>query len=149
MSIFVCNYYKYGLLSHVSYKTHYTRMNINLHVTYVYFNGAKSSIEFKFNDYNIFIDMKYILQNLLTYGDNRKIVKLEYYSPWIENKRKTEFRNFKLKMGAYVRATWNTFFHLETKVPIELDTTISRSVKDIIKKLEHPHGYWNVTFYLC
>lgn len=50
------NYYKYGPLSHT--KTHYTIININWHVTYVYFNGVKPSIEFKFNEYTPLANLK-------------------------------------------------------------------------------------------
>lgn len=46
--------------------------------------------------------------HIAPYGHNRKIVKLEYRSPSIENEEKTEFNNFELKTGAGVSAIWNT-----------------------------------------
>lgn len=65
-SINIYNYYKYGALVSLSHtKTYYTGMNIIWHVTIVYFNGAKSSVEFKNNEYTPFEDLKYFLQNIL------------------------------------------------------------------------------------
>lgn len=84
-------------------KTYYTRMNINWHITYVYFNDANPSIEFKFNEYTPLVDLKYILHNLLSYRDNRKIMKVEYRSPSINNEWNIKFINFELKTNADAR----------------------------------------------
>lgn len=121
-------------------------MNINWHVTYVYFNDVKPLVEFKFNECIPFADLKYILQDLLPYEDNWKIVKLEYCSPSIDNEGKIEFNNFELKTGANLRAVWNIFSSLETKLVIEVDAIILRSIKYIMKMLKRTEEYWNVMF---
>lgn len=92
---------------------------------------VKPSIKFKFNEYISFPDLKYILHNFLPYSDNKKLVKFEYRSPSIDNKGKIEFINFEQKTGAYLKAMWNTFFCYKMKVPIEVDTMISRSIDSI------------------
>lgn len=96
-------------------KPHFTIMNINWHIANVYFNGVKSSIEFKFNEYTPLADPKYILENLLPYSDNWKIVKLEYCSLTIEHEWKIEFNKFEMETGADLRAMWNTFFYYNQK----------------------------------
>lgn len=58
-----------------------------------------------------------------------------------DNIRKIEFTNFELKMDADVRVILNTFFYFKIKVSLELEVTISRPVKDIVKMLKHPSGY--------
>lgn len=81
------------------------------------------------------------IHHLLPYRDNRKIVKLKYRSPVIGNERKIDFNKFELKTQAGVRAMWNTYFCFETKVPHELEVTISRSIEDILKMLKRASGY--------
>ena len=73
--------------------------------------------------------------------DNRRIVKLEYRTSSIDNGGKIEFNKFELKTQADVRAMWNTYFRFETKVLLELEATISRSVEDIVKMLKRPPEY--------
>lgn len=89
---------------------------INWHVPYVYFNIAKHTIEFKFNEYTTIVDLNFILENLLPYFDNQKIVKLEYRSPSINNEGKIVFSNFEPKAGANVRVMWNIIFLLWNKM---------------------------------
>lgn len=68
-------------------------------------------------------------------------MKLEYRSSSIDNEGKIEFNKFELKMQADVRAMWNTYFRFETKIPLELEVTLQRSVEDIMKMCKHPLGY--------
>lgn len=81
------------------------------------------------------------MHNLLSYGDNRKILKSEYRLLSISNESKIEFNNDELKTDADVRAMWNTFFCFETKVSIKLEAMISRPVEDIVKMLKRPPRY--------
>lgn len=46
-----------------------------------------------------------------------------------------------LKTQAGVRAIWNTYFRFETKIPLELEATVSRLVEDIAKMLKCPPEY--------
>lgn len=41
-------------------------------------------------------------------------------------------------MNANLRVMWNTFNPYETKYPIELDPTIARSIKYILRMLKCP-----------
>ncbi|KAI5409230.1 hypothetical protein KIW84_054869 [Lathyrus oleraceus] len=87
---------------------------------------------FKLTDFTFLEDIKEEIHYLLPYGDNRKIVKLENHSPSIDNIGNIEFNKFELKTQSDVRTMWNTYFRFETKVLLELETTISRSIKDIL-----------------
>lgn len=141
--------YKYGyLISYFFTKSHYTKMNMNWHVAYVYYNGTKPSIKFKFTEYTPLVDLNFILENLLEYSDNRRIVKLEYRSSSIDNERNIQFKT-ELKTDADLRVMWNTFNRYETKGLIELNVTIARSIEDIMKMLKRPSWCWNVLFDLC
>lgn len=73
--------------------------------------------KFKISEYNPFADLQYEVHNLIPCGDNRKIVKLGYHSLSINNECKIEFNNYKLKMDANIRATWNIFFSFRNKNP--------------------------------
>lgn len=63
-------------------------MNIIWHGAYFYFNGTESPSGFKFTEYTPFEDLKSILEMLLQYSDNRRIVKLEYRPPRLTTKEK-------------------------------------------------------------
>ena len=97
--------------------------------------------KFKLNEYTSLADIKYKIHRLLPYGDNRRIVKLDHRSLSIDNRWKIEFNNFELKTDADIRAMWNTYFRFETKVPLELEATLQRSVEDILKMCKRPPGY--------
>ena len=114
------------------------KLNIKWHVGVVHFTGATRSREFKFTVYTPIEDVREILQELVPYGDNRKVVKIEYRSPSIDKDGKLVFINRELKNGADLRAMWNTFDSFEEKVPIELDATLRRSVDDIMMMLQRP-----------
>ena len=58
-------------------------------------------------------------------------MKLEYHSPSIDNGEKIEFNKFELKTQANVRDMWNTYFRFETKIPLELEGTLQRSIEDM------------------
>lgn len=73
-------------------------------------------------------------------------MKLTYCSPSINNEDKIKFNNYELKTDANGRAMWNTTFHFETKVSIEVEATISRSIVNIVKTLKRPPEYLNVMF---
>lgn len=95
----------------------------------------------KLTEFTSLEDIKYEIHQLLPYGDNRRILKLEYRSSSIDNERKIEFNKFEFKTQTDVRAMWNTYFCFKTKVLLELEATISKSAENIAKMLEHPFGY--------
>lgn len=100
---------------------------INWYVANVSFSSATPERKFKLNEYTSLTDIKYEIHHLLPYGDNWRIVKLEYRSPLIDNGEKIEFNNFELKTVVDVRVMWNTYFRFEIKVLLELEARISRS----------------------
>lgn len=118
--------YKYGVSYLILFtKTHQTKMSIYWYVGFVYFSGAKTSIEFKVTEYTSLVDMKSIIGNLLEYSDNKKVVKLEYCLSLIDNERKTQFNNFELKTDEDLRVMWSTFYRYKIKCSIELVAKIS------------------------
>ncbi|CAI8588830.1 unnamed protein product [Vicia faba] len=92
----------------------------------------------KFTVYTPIEDVCEILQELIPYSENRKVVKIEYRSPSVDKYEKLVFINRKLKNEDDLQVMWNTFTSFEEKVLIELDTTITRSVNDIIIMLQRP-----------
>ncbi|XP_058776680.1 uncharacterized protein LOC131651008 [Vicia villosa] len=115
-------------------------MNIKWYVGVVHFISVTPSREFKFAKYTPIEDVCEILQKLVPYDDNRKVVKIEYRSPSVDKYGKLVFINRELKNDADIQAMWNTFTSFEEKVSIELDVTISRSVDDIIMMFQHLRG---------
>ncbi|XP_058726295.1 uncharacterized protein LOC131597625 [Vicia villosa] len=115
-------------------------MNIKWHVGVVHFIGNTPSRKLKFTKYTPIEDVLEILQKRVPYGDNRKVVKIEYRSPSVDKDGKLVFINCELKNDSDIWALWNTFTSFEEKVSIELDATISRSVDDIIRMLQRPCG---------
>lgn len=86
-------------------------MNINWNIEYVYFNAEEPSIAFKFADEYIPLgDLKFVLEELLPYDDNWKIMKFEYSPPSSNNEENIKFNMFELKTATDVMAMWNTFF---------------------------------------
>lgn len=61
------------------------------------------------------IDMKFILENLLLYSYNQRVVKLEYRSSSIDNEGKIQLNKFELKTNEDLRVTWSTFHCYKTK----------------------------------
>lgn len=68
-------------------------------------------------------------------------MKFEYRWSSINNDDNIEYNNYELKTDANVRTMLNIFFCFETKVLIELDVTISKTVEDIVKMLKRPPKY--------
>lgn len=70
---------------------------------------------FKLTDFISLKDIKDEIHYLLPYRDKRRIVKLEYHSPSIDNEGKIEFNKFKLKTQVDVRVMWDTYFRFKIK----------------------------------
>lgn len=68
--------------------------------------------------------MKSTLDNLLGYPDNKRIVKLYYRSPLIDNEGDIQFKMFELKTNVDLMIMWSTCHHYETKGLIEKDYKI-------------------------
>lgn len=66
------------------------------------------------------------------------VVKLEFRSPSIDNEGKIQFTMLKLKTNGDLKVMWSTFYRYSIKGSIEMDATIQRSDKDIIKMLQRP-----------
>lgn len=58
-----------------------SQINIIWYVANVFLSSAIPRKKFKINEYTSFADLQYEMHNLIPYGDNKKIVKLEYCSP--------------------------------------------------------------------
>lgn len=121
-----------------------SQINIHWYVANVSFSDSTLGWAFKLTDFTSLEDIKYEIHYLLPYGDKWRIVKLEYHSPLMVNEGKIEFNKFELKTQAGARVVWNTYFRYETKVSLELEATLQRSVEDILKMCKHPPRYWNV-----
>lgn len=82
------------LVSKIKYKMfQYSYLN------FVYFNGEKSHLEFRFIKIVCLVDLKYTLENQFHYPYNQRVVKLYYRSYSINIKGNMQFNKFKLKMS--------------------------------------------------
>lgn len=106
-SLFIYNFYKYG---HSFYFFIQTRMNTYIHLAFVYFNGTKSALQFWVSKDILLINLKRKINKLLRCPENRKVVKLEYHSLSIDNKRKICFTMIELKTNDDLKITWNVFY---------------------------------------
>lgn len=78
------------IVSHSIFFTQ-TRMTTHPHLTFVYFNEAKSSFQLRICKDIFFINLKIKLNTLLRYPKNQRVVELKYHSPSIDNEEKIGF----------------------------------------------------------
>lgn len=95
----------------------------------MYFNDVKSFVDFRFIEDTTLDVLKIKLDNLLYHTDKRKVVKIEYNFPSIDNEEKIWFSKVKLKTNEDM---WTTYHRYETKGSIEMDVTIVSSIDNII-----------------
>lgn len=60
------------------------------HLTFIYFNNMSPSFEFRVIEDIPLVVLKSKLDNLLCYPNNRKVVKIEYHSPLIDNQERLD-----------------------------------------------------------
>lgn len=120
-----------------------TRMKKYWFITFVYFNDVLPPLQFRVTTDTLLVDLKSRMQNNLHYSDNRRVIKIEYYSPSLYNTWKMKFRKFELKMNEDLRIVWSTFHCYATKDPIEVNVTLARSTDDILKMLKCPQPSLN------
>ncbi|XP_058776582.1 uncharacterized protein LOC131650896 [Vicia villosa] len=108
------------------------------HLTFVYFNGAKPPLQFRFSEDTPLAELITILNSLLQYPKNRKVVKLEYRLPSLDADIKVQFTQFALKTDDDLKILWSTFRRYSTKGRIEVNAKIQRSGEYVIKMLQRP-----------
>ncbi|XP_058774717.1 uncharacterized protein LOC131648989 [Vicia villosa] len=109
------------------------------HLAFVYFNsGYPMSFQFRFSHDTLFAKLISSLNSLLQYPENRKVVKLEYRSPSLDDEGDVQFTPFDVKNDEDLAVIWITFDRFSSKGPIELDAKLQRSGADVIKMLTHP-----------
>lgn len=79
------------------------------YLAFVYFNRVKSPVDFRLTNGTSLDVLKSKLDYLLHHTENRKVVKIEYYSPSIDNEGNIRFSKFELKIDE------------DLKDPIEVD----------------------------
>lgn len=114
-----------------------TSMNPYPHLAFVYFNDANPPFQFRVYEDILLFDLKSKLNTLLRYPENWRVVKLQYCLPLIDNEMEIQFTMFELKSDDDLKVIWSTFYHYSTKGLMNLDATIQRSVKYIIRMLQH------------
>lgn len=110
----------------------------------MYINSVKPHVDLTITKDTHIVVLKFKLDNILYHIDNKKVVKIEYHSPSIDNEGKIWFSKFELKMDGDLKLMWSTYHRYETNGLIKVDATITRSVNDIIKILKHPESSSNV-----
>ena len=117
-------------------------IKIRWYVASVSFSDGKTPRRtFKLNDLTLLDDIKDEIHYLLPYGDKRKVVKLEYRSPSVDNEGNVVFNKVELKNQDDVMAMWRTFFGFEEKYPLGFEATVRRTVDEILKMCKRPPGY--------
>ena len=110
------------------------------HLAFVYFEtGYPMPFQFRFSRDTPFAELIPSLNTLLHYPENRKVVKLEYRSPSLNDEGGIKFTPFEIKNDEDLAVLWTTFDRFSSKGPIELDAKLQRSADDVIKMLTHPH----------
>lgn len=100
-------------------------------MTVVSFNDVKSPVDFRIpEDTNNIVVLRSLLDNLLSYTENRKVCKIEFCAPWINIEGNVKYNNIKLKIDEDLKVMWRAYRCRQTKGPIEFD--------DIIKMLKRP-----------
>lgn len=94
-------------------------------------------LEFRFIEITCLINLKSIKDNLLWYLDNQIVVEPCYHLPSINNEGKIQFIKFELKTDEHLVFMWFTFPYYKTKSSINLDATIAKSTKYILKMLKY------------
>lgn len=125
-------------------KTQHTRMSTHPHLAFLYFNGAKSPLQFSVSKDIPLVDLKSKLDALHQYAENQRVFKLEYRSSLIDDEENIWFNKLELKTNEDLKITWNIFYRHASKCLIELDATIARSTKDSLKMFQRPEPLiWN------
>ncbi|XP_058751977.1 uncharacterized protein LOC131625098 [Vicia villosa] len=107
------------------------------HIAFIYFNGAKPPLQFSFSEDTPLAELITILNSLLQYTENMKVVKLEYRSPSLDTEGNVQFTQFTLKTDDDLKVMWSTFRRYSIKGPLEVDAKIRR-FEDVIKMLQRP-----------
>lgn len=96
----------------VSHSIFFTRIKMATysHLAFVYLNDGKLSLQFWVCEDILLVNVKIKLNTLLRYPENYKVVKLEYHSPLIDNKRKIHFIMLELKIDDDLKVMWSTFY---------------------------------------
>lgn len=106
------------------------------HIAFVCFNCMSPPFEFMSTKDTLLVDLKFKLDNLLCYPDNRMMVKIECRLPSIDSEGNVKFNKFQLKTSENLRVMWSTFLRYATKGLIEEDVTLTISINDILKMLK-------------
>src|SRR3954469_18898947 len=98
------------------------------HLAFVYFTTSyPMSFQFRFSCDTSFAELITSLNTLLQYLENRKVVKLEYRSPSLNDEGDVDFTPFEVKNNEDLAVLWSTFDRFSSKDPIELDAKLQRS----------------------
>lgn len=106
------------------------------YLTFVYFNGETTNLKFRFAKIIRLVDLKFTLDNLLWYPNYRRVVKLHYCLPSIDNEKDIYFNKFELKMDEDLTVIWNTFHRYKIKSPNKIDVTAAARSTDNILNIE-------------
>lgn len=98
------------MLFHVLYKN---TINQNEYISsscFCVFQWCKNPFQFRAYEDIHLVDLKFKLNTLLQYPENRRIVKLEYLSPLIDDEGKIWFTKLKRNTDKKLRVIWSTFY---------------------------------------
>lgn len=111
----------------------------------MYFNGAAPPVEFRLPDGTASLaTFTSKLNELFPDTVNKKVIKIEFREYSIDTDGRLKYNFVELKTHEDLTVMWRSFLRRLTKVPIDLDAKISRSVNDIIKMLKRLESYDNV-----
>ncbi|XP_058726385.1 uncharacterized protein LOC131597728 [Vicia villosa] len=109
------------------------------HLAFVYFrSGYPISFQFRFSRDTPFAELIPTLNSLLQYPENRKVVKLEYRSPSLDDEGDVQLTPLEVKNDEDLAVLWSTFVRYYSKGLIELNAKLQRSGADVIKMLCRP-----------
>lgn len=79
------------------------------YLTFVYFIDMKAPVDFRMAKDTSLAVLKYKLDNLLHHANIRKVGKIKYHSPSIDNEGIIRLSKFKLKKNKDLKVIWSTY----------------------------------------
>lgn len=110
-------------MSHVLLLKHAIMKNIGL--SDLYFNGMRLPLQFRVTNGTTLVDLKFKLKNLLQCPNHRRVVKIEYHLPFIDNKENMNFGQYELKIDENLRNMLKIFHCYAANGPTKVDATIT------------------------
>jgi len=118
--------------------------DLNTKLAAVYYNGGTPPHLFRIRKDVTLSGMKDELDQInrqLNHRDTRRVVGVEYRCSLSDSAGSLQFSRMKLTNNDDMRTMFSVFGQHSTRGPIQLDTSLVRSIEQILKSLNWPKNY--------